>query len=45
MIYDDVFANALTRLRDEQRYRVFVEIERTAAAVPSGIRRAVRETL
>jgi 5-aminolevulinate synthase len=41
MIYDDVFANALTRLRDEQRYRIFIEIERTAGRCP--YTRAVRE--
>jgi 5-aminolevulinate synthase len=37
MIYDDVFANALTRLHDEQRYRVFVEIERTAGRCPYAV--------
>jgi 5-aminolevulinate synthase len=37
MIYDDVFANALTRLRDEQRYRVFVEIERIAGRCPYAV--------
>jgi 5-aminolevulinate synthase len=30
MIYDDIVANALTRLHDEQRYRVYIEIERIA---------------
>jgi 5-aminolevulinate synthase len=37
MIYDDVFANALTRLRDEQRYRIFIEIERTAGRCPYAV--------
>jgi 5-aminolevulinate synthase len=37
MIYDDVFANALTRLRDEQRYRVFIEIERIAGRCPYAV--------
>jgi hypothetical protein len=30
MIYNDVFAAPETRLHDEQRCRVFVEIERIA---------------
>ena len=34
MTCDDYFANALTRLQDEQRYRVFVEIERIAGHCP-----------
>jgi 5-aminolevulinate synthase len=37
MVYDDVFANALTRLHDEQRYRVFVEIERIAGRCPYAV--------
>jgi 5-aminolevulinate synthase len=37
MIYDDVFADALTRLHDEQRYRVFVEIERIAGHCPYAV--------
>lgn len=37
MIYDAIFANALTRLRDEQRYRVFIEIERIAGRCPYAV--------
>ena len=37
MIYDNFFANALTRLHDEQRYRVFVEIERIAGRCPYAV--------
>jgi 5-aminolevulinate synthase len=37
MIYDDVFASALTRLHDEQRYRVFIEIERIAGRCPYAV--------
>src|ERR1700686_4522784 len=44
MIYDDVFANALTRLRDEQRYRVFVEIERIAGRCPYAVWHSPRGT-
>ncbi|MCC8935677.1 5-aminolevulinate synthase [Bradyrhizobium sp. Arg68] len=34
MIYDQFFADALKPLHDEQRYRVFIEIERTAGRCP-----------
>jgi len=37
MTCDDYFANALTRLQDEQRYRVFVEIERIAGHCPFAV--------
>ena len=37
MVYDDVFANALKQLHDEQRYRVFVEIERIAGRCPYAV--------
>jgi 5-aminolevulinate synthase len=37
MNYDGFFAEALARLRDEQRYRVFVNIERIAGRYPYAI--------
>jgi len=41
MNYDRYFANSLSRLRDEHRYRNFVELERVA---PFGMRRMARVT-
>jgi len=37
MTYDDFFANALARLRDEQHHRVFVEIDRIAGQCPFAV--------
>ncbi len=37
MNYDDFFSNALTRLRDERRYRVFADLERIAGRFPHAI--------
>jgi 5-aminolevulinate synthase len=37
MTYDDYFADALTRHNDEQRHRVFVEIERIAGRCPFAV--------
>jgi len=34
MNYNDFFASALTRLRDERRYRVFADLERIAGRFP-----------
>jgi hypothetical protein len=40
MTYDHFFSAALTRLKDERRYRVFADLERIAGRFPyeSGIR-------
>jgi 5-aminolevulinate synthase len=35
MNYDGYFLDALARLRDEQRYRVFADLERIAGAIPT----------
>ncbi|MDI3561892.1 5-aminolevulinate synthase [Bradyrhizobium sp. Arg816] len=37
MIYDDFFSDALRRLHDEQRYRIFIEIERIAGQCPFAV--------
>ena len=37
MNYDDYFADALVRLRDERRYRVFAELERIAGRFPRAL--------
>src|SRR2546430_15686033 len=37
MSYDEYFANALGRLRDERRYRVFADLERLAGRSPHAI--------
>jgi len=37
MDYDGYFADALTRLRSENRYRVFIELERIAGRYPHAI--------
>ena len=37
MSYDHHFAAALARLRDEQRYRIFIELERMAGRFPHAI--------
>ena len=34
MKYDDFFAGAVARLRDERRYRVFADLERIAGRFP-----------
>jgi hypothetical protein len=34
MTYDKFFADAIARLRDERRYRVFAELERIAGRFP-----------
>jgi len=33
MKYESFFADALARVKDEQRYRVFVELERLAGPI------------
>src|SRR2546430_15278230 len=37
MIYDAYFENALARLKDERRYRVFADLERLAGRFPHAI--------
>ncbi|OKO76022.1 5-aminolevulinate synthase [Bradyrhizobium sp. AS23.2] len=37
MKYDDLFSQSLKRLHDEQRYRVFIEIERIAGECPFAV--------
>jgi Aminotransferase class I and II len=37
MNYDTIFADALARLRDERRYRVFADLERIAGRFPHAI--------
>ena len=37
MKYESFFADALARVKDEQRYRVFVELERLAGQFPHAI--------
>ena len=37
MNYDAYFADALARLRDERRYRVFADLERLAGRFPRAI--------
>ena len=37
MRYDGYFAAALSKLRDEQRYRIFIELERIAGEFPHAI--------
>ena len=37
MNYDAYFTGALTRLRDERRYRVFADLERLAGRFPRAI--------
>ncbi|MDL2410087.1 5-aminolevulinate synthase [Rhizobium calliandrae] len=37
MAYDQYFSAALAKLRDEQRYRVFIELERIAGRFPRAI--------
>jgi 5-aminolevulinate synthase len=37
MRYDDFFSDALTRLHDERRYRVFADLERIAGRLPHAI--------
>jgi 5-aminolevulinate synthase len=37
MNYDDYFADALAQLWDENRYRVFAEIERIAGQFPRAV--------
>ena len=37
MKYESFFADALARVKDEQRYRVFVELERLAGRFPHAI--------
>ena len=46
MIYDAYFENALARLKDERRYRVFADLERLAGGFPtrSGTRPKGRAT-
>jgi len=37
MIYDGFFADAITQLRDERRYRVFADLERIAGRFPRAL--------
>src|SRR4030088_2523401 len=37
MTYEDFFANAIARLRDERRHRVFANLERIAARFPHAV--------
>src|SRR5258707_14520126 len=37
MTYEDFFANAIARLRDERRHRVFANLERVAARFPRAV--------
>src|SRR5712692_6239654 len=37
MTYEDFFANAITRLRDERRHRVFANLERIAGRLPHAV--------
>jgi 5-aminolevulinate synthase len=37
MMYDEFFADAISRLRDERRYRVFADLERIAGRFPRAI--------
>ena len=37
MIYDQFFSNALARLHEERRYRIFVDLERIAGRFPHAI--------
>src|SRR5215471_13386969 len=37
MVYDRYFAEAIARLRDERRYRIFVDLERIAGRFPRAI--------
>ena len=37
MMYDKFFADAISRLRDERRYRVFADLERIAGRYPHAI--------
>jgi 5-aminolevulinate synthase len=37
MKYQSFFAEALARVKDEQRYRVFIELERLAGRFPCAI--------
>ena len=37
MAYDHYFAEALTKLRDDQRYRVFIELERVCGRFPNAL--------
>jgi len=37
MVYDRYFAEAIARLRDERRYRIFVDLERIAGRFPHAI--------
>jgi 5-aminolevulinate synthase len=34
MMYDKFFADAISRLREERRYRVFADLERVAGRFP-----------
>jgi 5-aminolevulinate synthase len=34
MMYDKFFADAISRLRDDRRYRVFADLERIAGRFP-----------
>jgi 5-aminolevulinate synthase len=40
MTYDHFFSVALTRLREERRYRVFADLERTAGRFPHATSRS-----
>ena len=37
MAYDKFFANAISRLRDERRFRVFADLERIAGRFPRAV--------